>query len=199
MVPSNPGDYAVLRHVPIDELDGWISRAYPAGKPVQWWISVLESVEIDAVLPVHRGDRPSVEPFNFAASLLRVAAEGQIGQCQAAYWSLRFAALAVRCGIPADQLPEIFTPNGSVRSALSAIPITKQDAIAISRRRNVDLSEGSDRPADRELRALQDTESLILTMKWICGRVSDSDLVVEVSEWLDVYGEMAPTADPSDM
>lgn len=192
MIHESSNEYGSLRRVSPKELGDWLRRAHPTGRSIQWWVSIFESAETEALEPLHHRQPANGKSFEFAASLLDAGIQDSVSPCYAAYWLLRFAALAIRYGEPIPGLPDAMSPNGSARRALKSIPLATEEAVIIGRRRNAELMAGGDEPAGPEIQTLQDIEWLIPSFSWVYDRVTDPDIAVQISEWVEVYSEIGP-------
>jgi hypothetical protein len=189
----NSSEYTVLRSLPLNGLGDRIRQDYPTGRTTQWWLSIVNSAETEVIAVIHRGQPVSIDAFRFAARLLDLGVQDSVDLAKASDWVLRFAALAVRAGALVKELPLRMTPNGSAAYALAGIPLTKEQAIAMSRRRNQELTrDDRDHLADLEMREIQDTELIVSSLKSVRDNVTDTDLAAEIDAWLKVYDQMAP-------
>ncbi|MGI5213785.1 hypothetical protein [Plantactinospora sp. CA-290183] len=186
--------YDRLRNLPPDERAGWIRSTYPAGTGIQWWFSVLGSAETEVSARLVRGEPADADPFAFAVSIVELGTTmGEVDPPHAAYWLVRFAAMALRFDTPPPGLPDEVTPDGSARAAIAAIPLTEEEALKAAERRSREFREGIDGPADEETRALQDLERVVSSLDRVRGHVTDPGLTARIDRWLEVYERLAPT------
>ncbi|MFC9812600.1 hypothetical protein ACFVJM_11115 [Streptomyces virginiae] len=195
-------DLREMRGVPKGQLADWVSSRFPDGTSPQWWLSILESLEVSAspfreVTPDRRA-----EDLKFAAEAILLAVKlGGIRAAIGAYWMLRIAALALRFDPPVSGLPKILTPDGSAEWALQQIPLKRERVIAESETRRdeyLNAGEGFYAPVGGEVTltgevafsGLQDVELILSTLPWVCSHVKDKGIEHEIRSWLEIQGDL---------
>lgn len=189
---TTSAEYRELREVPPDELTEWIRRRYPSGRPVQWWLSVIESLETELAKVARFGDDP-VNVLAFAECILDLAVLGTGQVLEVCFWRLRLASILKRFDGAFTNVPFGLTPSSAARIALSNFSFSKDEIRSAGNRRNSELfGDGRQRITRSEMWLVQDFEKIICEMDILLDGVDDTELMIEFREWFAVYREIAP-------
>lgn len=185
-------DYLALRFSSKEERGSLISEMGPRAESVQWWLALVEAAETEVRHEMGEG-RSAVDALDFAVFLLESGARaGAVSACRKAYWFIRLSRAAIDFGLEPAILPDQLSPDGAARHALSSLPLTPDEAIALSRRLDAEFDKGVDRLPGTEDRALAETGLVLASLNWVYEAIADSSLAAEVLHWLQVYRKMAP-------
>jgi hypothetical protein len=125
-------DYSALRLTPPGEWASLLSRTYPAGRPVEWWLSLARCAEEEATEPLLGGRAASPRIFEFADWALQQSIDhADARPAVTAYWTLRLATLAHKLGTPTGDLPTSFKPDSAARRAVAALNGGGEDAATL--------------------------------------------------------------------
>lgn len=185
-------DYLTLRSSSEPQRSALILDMRPRAESVQWWIAMVEAAETEARRKLRDG-RSVADALNFAIFLLESGVRsGVVSTCREAYWFIRFARTAIDFGLDPATLPEQLTADGAARQALASLPLTSDQAVALSRKLDAEFDEGVDRLPGPTDRVLAEIGLVLASLGWVHEAIVDAELAAEVSQWLQVYREMTP-------
>lgn len=197
-------DFGQIAQIRDSDLSMWFDAHAPVVASPQWWWSMMEIVESRAILPrpMPVGERQDV--LNVGGRLLALGvSRGDVIECLAAYWQLRFAASALRLHLEIAGLVETITPHGAVCWALRHMPASREQAIAYAIEREARDREVADslyeRPvvgtgsrdkAEPRVAALQCIETIVDALARIDLSIIEEDLRAEAEAWLNVRSQI---------
>lgn len=197
-------DFREITEIRDSNLSTWFDAHPSAVAAPQWWWSMMEIVESRAIQPHPMSVGKRRDLLNAGARLLALGVDrGDVTQCLAAYWQLRFAASVLRLHLGVSGLTETVTPNGAVSWALHNMPVSREQAIAYAREQEAHDRELGDslyeRPvagtgswdkADPRVVALQCVPRIIDAFDRIDLSTLEGDLRAEAEAWLNVRSQI---------
>ncbi|MFG2912331.1 hypothetical protein ACGF0D_05425 [Kitasatospora sp. NPDC048298] len=191
-------DFCALDH---DARTGWLQTRFPEGAPVHWWFFVIESLEsrlsrFSEALPEEREQAlgRGIETAVFAAS---------IGSLSEARSVVLTAGLLVRASLLKGVLdiPIEGEVDSVIRSALGAISLTPETALAAADRRREEgrnLEESvhwpgdptvpCELPEDEDILRLVEIEEMLVALRPLSALMVDPDLRLKIGAWFDLEG-----------
>ncbi len=177
-------DYRALCGMPETGRVAWVERERPHSGSPQWALSVIESVETHASVSTRRAGGLDLPAFDFAVWFLQTSVRlGDLTPSYAAYWLLRFAAVAQRA--PHHGLPDLLRPDRVARHTIESFPLTLERYREVSVKWAREADE--DKPADEEFRLMQDVSWTLPSLAWVRDAIVDPMLRDEVDTWLAAH------------
>ncbi|MFG3480345.1 hypothetical protein ACGF3K_34780 [Streptomyces sp. NPDC047980] len=181
------------------DVESWLDMRFPNGATVQWWCSVLESVENRVSRFSGATTEQLLRRFALGVRMVELAVKrNDILPTLGSYWLLRLSASTDHMDCRIGELPERATPDGAAGWALARMPLTRDEAESYANRRAEEFAEAgkvlyaSPGITDREFGAiredillLQEVERVLTALSWVRDRVADPRVRAEVDAWLN--------------
>ncbi|MCZ4120795.1 hypothetical protein [Streptomyces sp. H39-S7] len=193
-------DFRQIQQLSHEQLASWLDARFPASAPVQWWGAIFEEIEPggNQFRDIPTGRRRDI--FGLGGQLIGVASErGEVSPALAAYWFLRLSALALKSSPKIAGLPELITPEGAAKWALSIMPISREEVVEYAEERAAAHQRADDgfyapvgvgaplwEEPDPHISKLQDVERILSALEWVENSLVDEELHAEVEAWLSI-------------
>jgi hypothetical protein len=166
----------------------WLQVHAPAAHRGHWWLGLIERAESDAATALTSRPERAAEPVELAVDLIDLAQRDGMPPYYAASRLARLAFAALRSGLAVPDLPARLDPDRLARRILAAIPLGREEALAVAVRVR---AEPLDWPGDAQSDALAETNWVVPDLTALEPHLTDGALAAQVRAWTGISGRLA--------